>query len=109
MKVQTTWTYVNRPLNTAGWHWVVSPQWFDVPALPPNAVPLIELRTPERVYLTGVACGGCAYLPLNALYPYCLTDEGPALDPFFLRLDSAGEAVLLSTLDVLLGGNGTDA
>mgnify|MGYP000455407287 CR=1 FL=1 len=34
----------------------------------------------------------------------CLTDEGPALDPFFLRLDSAGEAVLLSTLDVLLGG-----
>ena len=51
-----------------------------------------------------VACGGCAYLPLNALYPYCLTDEGPALDPFFLRLDSAGEAVLLSTLDVLLGG-----
>ena len=95
---------MNRPLNTAGWHWVGSPQWFDVPALPPDAVPLIELRTPERVYLTGVACGGCAYLPLNALYPYCLTDEGPALDPFFLRLDSAGEAVLLSTLDVLLGG-----
>ena len=95
------WKYV-RTFYGAGWYCVGSPQWFDLSALPKDAVPLIELRTPGKTFLTGIACGSCAYLPLNAIFAYCLTDEGPQLDPFVLQLDSAGEAVIQATLDTVL-------
>ena len=97
-----TWKYVRRPVGSVGWYWMGSPQWFDLAALPKTAVPLTELRTTDKTFLTGVACGSCAYIPGNALFAYCLTDERPQLDPFFLRLDSAGESVMLSALDELL-------
>lgn len=97
------WKYVHKPVNVAGWQWVGSPQWFEPSALPKDVVVLTELQTPEQVFLTGVARGACAYIPLNAVFPYCITDERPQLNPFFLRLDSAGEAVLLGTLDLLTG------
>ena len=96
------WKYLHRPNGTDGWYWVGSPQWFEPSALPKDSVPLTELRTPGKTFLTGIACGSCAYIPENSLFAYCLTDERPQLDPFVLRLDSAGEAVMLSTLDALM-------
>lgn len=94
------WKYVHKPVNRAGWQWVGSPQWFEPSELPKDAVAFTELRTPDRTYLTGVASGGCAYVPLNAVFPFCLTDERPELDPFYLRLDSAGEAVILGIIEM---------
>lgn len=99
------WKYVHKPVNAAGWQWVGSPQWFEPSALPKDAVVLTELQTPGRTFLTGIARGPCAYIPLNAVFPYCITDERPELDPFFLRLDSAGEAILMTTLDRLQNGH----
>ena len=106
------WRYRHTPVNSAGWFWLGSPQWFDMAKLPVTAVPLTEFRAPGKTCVTGVAAESCAYLPLNAIFAYCLTDDRPQLDPFFLRLDSAGEAMMLATLDLLLApkaGAATDA
>ena len=94
------WKYVHKPVNAAGWHWVGSPQWFEPSELPKDAVALTELRTPSRTFLTGVASGNCAFIPLNAVFPYCITDERPDIDPFVLRLDSAGEMIVILILDL---------
>jgi len=95
------WKYVNRPVHVHGWNWIGSPQYLDTAKLPASAVPLTELRAPGKTFVTGVANGSCAYLPLNAIFSYCLTDERPCLDPFLLQLDSAGEAMVFATIDLL--------
>ena len=98
------WKYVHTPNNTAGWHWEGSPQWYDESALPKDAVKLTEFRAPGKALVSGILCGSCAHIPLNMVYPHCITDDRPQLDPFCLRLDSAGEAMMLSLLDLLAGG-----
>jgi hypothetical protein len=95
------WKYVHKPVNVAGWHWVGAPQWFERSELPKDVVPLIELRAHRRTFLTGIASGSCAYIPLNAIFPFCITDDRPEFDPFVLRLDSAGEEILLAILDFM--------
>jgi hypothetical protein len=95
------WKYVHKPVNVAGWHWVGAPQWFERSELPKDVIPLIELRAHGRTFLTGIASGSCAYIPLNAIFPFCITDDRPKFDPFVLRLDSAGEEILLAILDFM--------
>ena len=86
------------PTGMAGWTWHGSPWRFDPAKLPKEAKPILEVRTTDRTFVTGVAVPGAVYLPYNALFPYCLTDEKPSLSPFALSLDSAGEEVLGNVL-----------
>lgn len=95
------WKYRRRPNGKAGWYWEGSPYRFDAAKLPKDARPIVELRTPEGTFTSGIVRGNVAYLPMNALFPYCVTDEKPQFVPFRLSLDSAGEAILLGTLDEL--------
>ena len=96
---EKSWPYRRKPTGKAGWTWHGSPWRFDPAKLPKEAKPILELRTPERTFVTGVAVPGAVYLPYNALFPYCLTDEKPSLSPFSLSLDSAGEAILGNVLN----------
>ena len=98
---ETTCLYRRKPTGKAGWTWHGSPWRFDHAKLPKDAKPILELRTPDRTFVTGVAVPGAVYLPYNALFPYCLTDEKPSLSPFSLSLDSAGEAILGNVLKTL--------
>ena len=91
---EKAWPYRRKPTGKAGWDWNGSPWRFDREKLPKEAKPIVELRTPERTFVTGVAVPGAVYIPYNALFPYCLTDEKPSLAPFCLSLDSVGEAIL---------------
>ena len=95
---EKTWHYRRKPAGKAGWAWHGSHWRFDTAKLPKGAKPILELRTPDRTFVTGVAVPGAVYLPYNALFPYCLTDEKPSLSPFALSLDSAGEAILDNVL-----------
>ena len=98
---EKVWSYKRKPTGKAGWYWHGSPWHFDVTKLPPNVKPIVELRTPEGTFTTGVFAPGVAYIPYNSLFPYCLTEEVPSFLPFRLSLDSAGEAVLLAILKEL--------
>ena len=95
---EKAWHYRRKPTGKGGWIWHGSPWRFDTAKLPKDARPILELRTPDRTFVTGVAVPGAVYLPYNALFPYCLTDEKPSLSPFSLSLDSAGEAILDNVL-----------
>ena len=95
---EKAWHYRRKPTGKAGWTWHGSPWRFDPAKLPKGAKPILELRTPDRTFVTGVAVPGAIYLPYNALFPYCLTDEKPSLSPFALSLDSVGEAILDNVL-----------
>lgn len=98
---EKSWPYRRKPTGKAGWTWHGSPWRFDPAKLPKEAKPILELRTPERTFVTGIAVPGAVYLPYNALFPYCLTEEKPSLSPFALSLDSAGEAILGNVLKPL--------
>lgn len=95
---EKSWPYRRKPTGKAGWTWHGSPWRFDPAKLPKEAKPIFELRTTDRTFVTGVAVPGAVYLPYNALFPYCLTDEKPSLSPFALSLDSAGEEILSRVL-----------
>jgi len=92
------WNWRRRPTGTAGWFWEGSPFVFDAAKLPPEAEPVAEIRSPEGVFTMALRTPRAVYLPVCALFPYCLTEERPQLVPFRLALDSAGETVLLNVL-----------
>lgn len=92
------WAWRRRPTGSAGWFWQGSPHVFDVTKLPPEAKPVAEIRSPEGVVAMAVQTPRAVYLPVCALFPYCLTEEKPQLVPFRLALDSAGETMLLNVL-----------
>lgn len=91
---ERVWKYLRKPTGSAGWFWHGSHWTFDATRIPKDVEPFVELRSPKNTWLVGVRRGGVTYLPLNALFAYCLTEEGPSFDPFVLRLDSAGEEIL---------------
>ena len=93
-----SWSYRRKPEGKAGWTWCGSPWRFDPEKLPKDAKPILEMHSPTASFVTGVAVPGAVYLPNNALFPYCLTDEKPSMSPFALSLDSAGEAILGAVL-----------
>lgn len=99
------WPYRRTPSAAAGWVWKGSPFFFEAAEVPAGAKPVLELRSPEKTVVYGVAWPAqtprFAYLPTTAFFPYVLTDERPMLDPFTLRLDACGEAVLGETLRLL--------
>ena len=93
------WRYRRAPSGHAGWYWHGSPWRFDAAKLPPEARAIIEFRAPGRTFTTGIAVPGAVYIPFNAIFPYCLTDETPSFEPFRLSLDSAGETVMRRIID----------
>ena len=100
---ERVWPYRRKPNGRAGWTWHGSPWRCDRAKLPSDVKPILEFRAPGgRTFTTGVIALGAVYLPYNALFPYCLTDEKPSFAPFSLSLDSAGEAILRAVLAVSL-------
>jgi len=92
------WGWQRRPTGTAGWFWEGSPFVFDVAKLPEGVASVAEIRSPEGVFAMAVRTPCAVYLPVCALFPYCLTGERPQLVPFRLALDSAGDTVMLNVL-----------
>jgi len=94
-----SWKFQRRPAGSAGWIWP-SGRTFVKEGAPEEIQPAVEFIFPDGSRRAiGFTAPKFGFVPTYALAPYTLTLETPDFWPLDLKLDSAGETILLELVE----------
>ncbi|MBR0192748.1 MAG: hypothetical protein IJQ31_11870 [Thermoguttaceae bacterium] len=95
---EKSWKFQRVPAGKAGWFWP-SGRTFVKADAPEEIRPAVEFLFPDgRRSVIGFTAPKFGFVPTYALSPYYFTEEKPVFWPLDLKLDSAGEEILLELI-----------